>query len=184
MGKNFLLNIISMMAVMFAACDKKGVDVSSSDELEFQYQEFTNEIVSESSLAIVTLQRTACFGFCPIYTVGIFKDGKVIYFGLANVETTGLHFSEISSNSVDSLLSYATKNGYFDLQSGYYSKMDTTKDGQIYEVFVTDLPTKITSLKVNGNRKIVENYFGGPAWLSKFEGKIDSLANIKKWTGK
>ncbi|MEO8396969.1 MAG: DUF6438 domain-containing protein, partial [Chloroflexota bacterium] len=35
---------------------------------------------SESNVAI-TLERTACHGTCPIYTVSIFEDGTVNYEG-------------------------------------------------------------------------------------------------------
>jgi hypothetical protein len=37
----------------------------------------------------IELERTACFGFCPIYTVTLFRDGKARYHGEAFVKNEG-----------------------------------------------------------------------------------------------
>jgi len=47
----------------------------------------------------IELERTACFGFCPIYTVTLFRDGKARYHGEAFVKNEGdftgsIHISE------------------------------------------------------------------------------------------
>jgi len=62
-------------------CTRKSVDINPEKDLRVQYASVTNEITSNSNPAIVTLQRTMCYGTCPLYTVGIFKDGTVKYWG-------------------------------------------------------------------------------------------------------
>ena len=100
------------------------------------------------------------------------------------VEKTGLHSSKISIDELNSLIYYAKLNNFISLNDSYTSKIDTTKDGIVSEETISDLQSKIISLKIDGTRKIVKNYFGGPTWLTLFENKIDSTINVRKWVGR
>jgi len=182
--KNIKLFIGVILIISCFACNEKNEVPLSPEELKVQYDEFKKEILSEPSDAKITLERTACFGTCPIYSVAISIDGKVEYFGYKFVEKSGFYKSEIPRNSVIDLLTYAANNGYNNLNEEYYTKIDTTDDGEIIEMSVSDLSSKITSIEIEGERKVVKNYFAGPNWLSVFEAKIDSTISVAKWVGK
>ncbi|MGD8781393.1 MAG: DUF6438 domain-containing protein [Ignavibacteria bacterium] len=178
------LIFIVLVIFSFISCGDNSGDITTPEELLEQYNNFKKEITSSNNSAIITLERTACFGTCPIYSLSIYENGKTKYFGLEYVEQTGLHQSNISESDLNFLVSFALDNGYSDLQNEYRTIIDTAEDGTPIVLTVSDLPTKITSLVINGNRKIVENYFGAPEWLSSFENKIDSITNVGKWIGK
>jgi hypothetical protein len=41
----------------------------------------TPETANQADVELITLERQACFGFCPIYTLGVHGDGRVDYSG-------------------------------------------------------------------------------------------------------
>jgi hypothetical protein len=144
--------------ISFSSC--KSLNSNSSIDFAEEYKKFIIKITSDES--VITLERTVCFGTCPIYAVAIYEDGTVSYFGYANVKNTGVDYKKISKESVVSLVSYAYERGYFNLLDNYETKIDTI-DGKVYHQTVTDLPSKVTSLRINSKRKIINNYFGGPS---------------------
>ncbi len=132
-----------------------------------------------SSLQI-TLERTACFGTCPIYKLTIHGDGLVEYDGERFVTVTGHQTSQLTSDQVVELTTLFQQADYFNLKSDYTAP-------------VTDLPSTITSLSFEGRSKKVTNYGGclsdlnasdkAPQALCDLEGKIDSIVNSAQWVG-
>ena len=148
------------------------------DELSTEFTlEIDNVIVSgveSAEESIITLQRTACFGTCPIYTITIYGDGRIIYNGDDFVEATGEQTAQISPEQVQELVEFMTNGGYQTLQDEYTN------------FNVTDMPSAITSLTMNGETKRIEHYFGdesAPLILHQIENRIDLLANSSQWTG-
>ncbi|MDX2135875.1 MAG: DUF6438 domain-containing protein [Saprospiraceae bacterium] len=41
------------------------------------------------TIPLVVLQTAGCFGFCPVYTVTVYPDGRAQYFGAQNVALAG-----------------------------------------------------------------------------------------------
>ncbi len=70
---------------------------------------------------VVTIQRTACFGACPVYSAQIYADGTVIYDGKDFVKITGKKQHKISEDRVRELLkafeqvTHLTQRGEIDL---------------------------------------------------------------------
>ncbi len=117
---------------------------------------------------VITLERTACLGSCPVYSLVIFEDGTVYYEGPRYVAVTGDIESKIPEADVVALLEKSEEIGYFSLQDSYSAG-------------VTDLPTTITSVTIgNLTKKIIDNY-GAPEKLREFEQLIDALANTAQW---
>ena len=54
---------------------------------------------------IITLERTACFGTCPVYTLTMNGDGTVIYEGKDFVKTKGRVEATISQDQIEQLIS-------------------------------------------------------------------------------
>lgn len=123
---------------------------------------------SEFENVVITLERTVCFGRCPAYKVTLYGDGRVEYEGTRFVQVTGTMATKISQERVKELVTEFNRIDYFSLQ-------DT------YDAPVTDLPTTITSITVDGRTKKVENYYGGPKSLTELENKIDETTNSKIW---
>lgn len=128
----------------------------------------------------ITLERTRCYGFCPSYVLKISANGKVAYEGRASVKLVGQAESSISHEKLRALISAFEKINYFDLKAAYETPNDGCKD------WVTDGPTTITSLTINGRSKSVRHYSGCRgiavlAELEKLEQAIDDAANTEQW---
>ena len=88
----------------------------------------------------ITLQRTACFGTCPEYTVTLKDDGTVVYSGRQFVKTPGEHTWKIEAAAVRGLAREMAAAGFFELQDAYTALM-------------TDNPTTYTSLRIGSRTK-------------------------------
>jgi hypothetical protein len=127
--------------------------------------------------ALIRLQRTACFGACPIYTVTIDARGTVTYVGEKFVRVVGSQTARIDPSTVATLLAHAERIRFFDLRDGYH--FIENPDGS--HTTVTDLPTKIVTVTANGRTKRVEDYVGAPVALADFEREIDEAAGTERW---
>lgn len=128
----------------------------------------------DAAQEVITLERTACFGTCPIYTVSILDDGTIIYNGENFVEVAGEQTSTIDSETVDLMIEAFINAGYLDWDEAY-----TTRT-------VSDLPSVITSLTINGETHRIERYAGdssAPILLPYLEQWIDVMVNTSLWTG-
>lgn len=146
-------------------------DVSAEFILEMDNSEI---VEPESGETIITLERTACFGTCPIYTVAIYGDGRIVYNGHDFVTATGEQTAQIDPQQVQDLVDFMQSNGFNDLEDAYTERR------------ITDMPSAITSLTYAGEFKQIEHYFGderAPLVLRVIENQIDKVANSEQWTG-
>ncbi|GBE90828.1 DUF6174 domain-containing protein [Nostoc cycadae] len=136
-------------------------------------QQIFNKNTKKLRSGIITLQRTACFGACPIYTITIFPDGRVVYEGERFVKVVGKRTAKISPQAVRRLVAEFDKVNYFSLPSNYQGGP-------------TDLPSAITSLTLGRQQKTVNHYLGSPnapQALTALENKIDAVVNSQRWIG-
>ena len=115
----------------------------------------------------ITLERTACFGFCPVYRVTLRDDGTVEYTGRQHVKVTGAQTWKIDPAAVRALAQEMQDAGYFELQDQY-------------RAMVTDHPTVHTSLTIGSRTKKIQHYVAGPQKLKDLEARIDEVAGTKK----
>ena len=123
---------------------------------------------------VITLERTACFGTCPIYTISIFENGEVVYNGEKFVTVTGEQKGQIDPETVAAMVKAFENAGYFDWKEAYDTQM------------VTDLPSVITSVTRNGETHRIDHYMGDnatPVALPYLEQWIDVMTNSQLWTG-
>src|SRR4026209_824321 len=64
----------------------------------------------------IGLQRTSCYGQCPIYAVSIDAGGTVTYDGEMFVRVVGRQTARISPAAVAALLASAVRIHFFDLR--------------------------------------------------------------------
>jgi len=126
---------------------------------------------------IIRLQRTSCLGSCPVYTVTIDARGTVAYDGERLVRVVGRRTVQIDPSTVARLLARAEGIRFFQMRDTY--REIELPDGT--RLSVSDLPTKIVTITVNGRTKGVEDYVGAPDALDEFERKIDDAAGTKRW---
>lgn len=145
----------------------------SAAETPTNKQTIVNPSQPISQPVALTLERTACFGFCPMYKLTVYGNGKVVYEGNRFVKVTGIQTTTISQTAVRSLIAEFQKINYFKLQ-------DTYIGGH------TDAPSAITSLMMGKRQKTVNHYLASPnapAQLTELEKKIDAVVNSQQWIG-
>lgn len=128
---------------------------------------------TEAQVAI-TLERTPCFGSCPVYTVSILDDGTVIYEGENFVDVTGEQIGQIDPEVVEQMVDALEEAGYFEWDEAYDTRT------------VSDLPTITTSVTRDGETHQIVRYAGdssAPFALPYLEQWIDVMANTPMWTG-
>jgi Domain of unknown function (DUF6438) len=129
--------------------------------------------------AVITMERTACFGSCPAYRLTIHGNGQVTYEGIAFVATQGTQTIQLSPEQVQSLIHEFEQANFFQLKDAY-------------AVEVTDLPGTRTSITLNGRSKQIWHYGSvgdpnldnAPPALSNLERAIDQAVNVSQWVGR
>ncbi|MFC2068385.1 DUF6438 domain-containing protein [Chloroflexota bacterium] len=121
---------------------------------------------------VITLERTACFGTCPVYKLTIYGDGRVIYEGMRFVKVEGTATTSISEDKIKQLIAEFQKIDYFSLKDSYEERN------------ATDMPSAFTSLTVDGKTKATRHYhgdFNAPKKLTELENKIDQIVFSDQW---
>ena len=107
---------------------------------------------------IISLEKTACFGTCPIFTINIFNNGEVIYYGKKFVKKLGNLNFELNQKEINQILNKAKEINFNNLKSEYTEN-------------ISDLPTTYVTI----NKKTIKNYFGAPKELKDLEKLIESI---------
>ena len=120
----------------------------------------------------ITLQRTPCFGMCPMYTVTVTGRGDVQFIGVKYVYKEGEYRKQISVDSVRTLIRM-----FQDIQ--FYTLKDEYEDRA-----VSDAPSAIVTYATKDRSKTVKHYLGdmsAPEQLKKLEQTIDRIAKVQEW---
>lgn len=123
----------------------------------------------------ITLERTACFGSCPIYSVTVHGDGTVDWNGIRYVKEKGQRTWSISQEKIEALKKAINKAKFTDLHDEYTS------------YGITCSPSTITTVKFkDGSGKKVDHYHGdrsAPSVLGWLERKIDEISGTERYIG-
>ena len=136
--------------------------------------------LAATAVPVITLERTPCFGTCPMYKLEIFADGKVVYEGTDFVKRKGRVESRITKAQVQQLVREFNRINYFKLENEYVS------EGPNCPQWWTDSPSVVTSINWKGRQKTIHHYHGCYGTevleqLTALENKIDQVANTKRW---
>ena len=113
---------------------------------------------SESKNLIISLQRGACYGNCPIYKIEVYSDGSAVYTGTQFVENIGIRIFNLSETQINLILTQADS-----------IKFDNMKEE--YSEPISDLPTTFIQIK----EKRIRDHIGAPEALKNLEKLIDQL---------
>ena len=136
--------------------------------------------MASTALPAISLERTPCFGTCPVYTVAVSPSGEVSYEGKAHVRQLGTASAQIPAAQVDELLGELEKAGYFSMADRY------TASESACGRYVTDSPNAITTVSSRGRTKRIEHDYGcgaAPGALVVLERRIDEVLGSGRWTG-
>lgn len=124
-----------------------------------------NTSAQASAITAVKMDRTACFGRCPIYSIEVRKDGTVVYTGKRFTDHNGVYTKNIGVDNAAAII------------RGFNThRADTCKER--YDVLISDLPGINYTLSVDTGKKMIYNANYGPAFLKELAGDIDSRVKV------
>jgi hypothetical protein len=127
-----------------------------------------------STVRKIILERTPCYGACPVYEVTVWGTGEVEYSGEAHVVRAGTHRWKISRRRLQRLAEAFERANYSRLEDSYTSRE------------FSDAPGCLTSIEYeDGSYKSVDHYHGDPAApdaLTELEDEIDRILGVERYT--
>lgn len=125
------------------------------------------------SKVTITLERTGCYGSCPSYTVTVSTDG-IVFDGREFVVARGKHKNSANADEVRKLAKSFIAADFYSMDSSYIAS-------------VTDNPTDILSISIDGRTKRVVDYVGSsvgmPEVVTQLENEVDAFARTQQWIG-
>jgi hypothetical protein len=119
----------------------------------------------------ITLSRSMCYGRCPVYKVSVSTEG-IVFDGDDFVAAKGRHTEAIDPGAVRELAKKFVAADFYSMQSEYRAG-------------VTDNPTYVLSIAIDGYKKQVEDYVGQwvgmPAVIVELEDDVDAIADTDQW---
>ena len=106
----------------------------------------------------ISLEKTACFGTCPVFKIKIFNNGDAIFEGKKFVKKKGLIKFKISQKEIQKILAKARNIKFTKMLNEYSEK-------------ITDLPTTYIQIK----EKKIKDYYGAPKKLKDLEKLIEEI---------
>jgi hypothetical protein len=130
--------------------------------------------ITPDSKIEISLARSGCYGPCPAYTVTLGSDGSVVFDGRFYTATQGTQTAHIDPAAVRRL---AQK--FVDVD--FYSMDDK------YVAAVTDNPSYVLNINIDGHSKQVCDYVGEwvgmPEIITDLEDEVDDVAHTDRWIG-
>lgn len=122
----------------------------------------------------ITLERTECYGDCPIYKIEVFDSGKVNWDGVWNVAKMGEFEWNLSADQMNRLNDLIRNFDYINYEYDY-------------TMTATDCPFCITSIEFSdGHYRKIEHYLGDELVddrLTEFEEQIDKITGAEAYIG-
>ena len=120
----------------------------------------------------IGIERTACFGECPVYSAAIHADGRVEYRGDWYVERMGKHSGKASLYDFHRLAQFIVGTGFWEMETQY----------DFADSVVTDCPSTYVRVATADRSKIVSSYAdSGPPELWAIAGLIDLILHRVEW---
>lgn len=134
---------------------------------------------SESRIA--TLERTPCYGTCPVYKVTLHSDGSVSFEGTRNVSVTGVRTWRVPADSAAIVFRFADSVRFASFPARY----DFGEPG--CSPYIADLPGYAVTVETAGTSKRVYTDAGCPnipRALAALPALIDRVAKVESAVGK
>jgi hypothetical protein len=123
---------------------------------------------SGNEIPLFYLEKSACYGQCPVYKAEIYKSGNISFQGISNTKVKGHYCANIDKKNLEKLIEAFIQYNYLSFEDTYLSH-------------AKDLPTTITGFNYQGRQKRVLDYDKAPAELKQLEKMLETLVDTTKW---
>jgi hypothetical protein len=125
---------------------------------------------------LLSLERSACYGPCPVYSITVYSDGRIVYRGVSFVKLVGEATGHAEVATIDTLRREIRRARLWSLRERCCDCYD-----------MTDQPgVKISYDFGFGQRGRVDHYHGcsaAPTWLGNLEDRIDEILDTDRFIG-
>lgn len=179
------LVLVSLLVLFCSACDRKHPDPSMglNDDRAIEgvpsryrpiYDGFLGyrEDGSRDVLPFesITLERTACFGSCPVYKVTLFRNGEARLEAEAHMPLNGVYRGKIDIRTFARICFVLERFGFASFKADYQAPW-------------TDSATCIVTVRTKRGEKSVSDYGEvGPIELWAIQSAIDRVRESIHWT--
>ena len=112
----------------------------------------------------VQLDKGACFGSCPVYTLDIDNAGNAVYDGKRFTSRSGIHKYKLSNDQMNEIASMLEKINFFAYQDNFSSD-------------IADLPTVKISHTNRGLSKSISGKDNRPKPLLELQKLLENIVN-------
>ena len=157
-----------MALLGLAACQKKK---APADTVSVDQPHPPDAVAGATPIA--TLERTGCYGECPVYRLTVNSDGTVVYVGTRWVKVVGRQVYKLSESQLSELQSAFERAHFAQLRD--YDRVESTDDDWAH-----------LSLRRGANVKRVRHYHGdntAPAALGVLEDEFDRIVDSARFVG-
>jgi hypothetical protein len=170
--KLLLTSFLASLALM-TVCAPTASGGSRNDPAVVRARHHTLLPVAPLATVVIRLERDACFGTCPVYSVELRGTGDAIYEGGCFTMVPGRRTERIDPRVIAELMEQFRKADFWSLQPAYRAQ-------------ITDSPTNRVTLTIGGQTKTVEDYVGKmvgmPPEVTALEDAIDRATGSARWT--
>lgn len=134
----------------------------------------------------ISLSRTYCMGFCPVYSVTVHGNGLVEYFGTAGVPVRGARTATVSPATVTTLLEEIERAKFMSMRPDKFAKLSDGGEVTV-SVLVDGKRTTVTSSQIEGAALTADNlrkHFRprDQAEFAILADRIDGIIGTDRWT--
>ena len=122
---------------------------------------------------VATLERTGCYGECPVYRLTVSNDGSVVYVGTRWVKVLGRQVYKLSEAQLAELQAAFERANFMQLRD--YDRVESTDDDWAH-----------ISLRLGAAFKRVRHYHGdnaAPPALAALEDEFDRIVGSGRFVG-
>lgn len=124
----------------------------------------------DDAITEISLQRTPCFGSCPVDEVVLRSDGSAEYTGTRFVKRLGKHKGKVKAKDFHELAELISEKKFFEMKDSY-------------RLPITDQATLITGVTRGGKTKKVSDYGrAAPKGVQEVEKRVITLMEKIDWT--
>ena len=159
----------ALLLLSTASCGKKKTAPTDSVSID---QPHPPDLTPGATL-LATLERTGCYGECPVYRLTVGTDGSVVYVGTRWVKVLGRREYKLSEAEVAELETAFERSNFMMLRD--YDHVETTDDDWAHVAF-----------QHGGKTKRVRHYHGdnaAPPGLNSLEDEFDRITNSGRFVG-
>ena len=120
---------------------------------------------------LYSIEKTPCFGTCPVFEMRIYKSGLIVYRGVRHVAQIGVFESQLTESTMN-LLAQKVVESDFESFSSIYPE---------HGFRIPDFPETITHVAFGNQLHKVINNHEAPRALLEFESILIDLVDQLDW---